>query len=175
MSRSPGRAVDLPAAAVAQADEGGGTGAPGAEMLGISRAAAECGASERALRYYQEIGLLKPTGQTPGGMRRYAPADLARVRRIRDLQSLLGFNLDEIRIILDSDDRLESIKEQYRAASGSARKRELLRQALGVRDELVRTIDSKLAALHEFRAEVEASRARVGKMLEEMGRPVKVN
>ena len=178
MSRTPGRAMDRPAAAVAQADEGGGAGGVGAEvvgMLGISRAAAECGVSERALRYYQEIGLLKPTGQTPGGMRRYAPADLARVRRIRDLQSLLGFDLDEIRIILESDDRLEAIREQYRAASGSARKRELLRQALGVRDELVRTIDAKLTALREFRAEVETSRARVSQMLEEMGRPVKVN
>ena len=144
------------------------------EMLGISRAAAECGVSERALRYYQEIGLLTPTGQTPGGMRRYAPGDLARVRRIRDLQSLLGFNLDEIRIILDSDDRLEAIKEQYRAASGSARRRELLRQALGVREELVRTVDAKLAALHEFRGELETGRARVRQLLDELGDPVRV-
>ncbi|HEX4864189.1 MAG TPA: MerR family transcriptional regulator [Acidimicrobiales bacterium] len=152
-------------------------GEPGdVEMLGISRAAAECGVSERALRYYQQIGLLTPTGITPGGMRRYAPADLARVRRIRDLQSLLGFDLDEIRIILDSDDRLAAIKEQYRVASeGSARRRELLRQALSVREDLVRTVDAKLAALHEFRAELETSRARVQQLLAETRRPVKVS
>jgi DNA-binding transcriptional MerR regulator len=152
-------------------------GEPGdAEMLGISRAAAECGVSERALRYYQQLGLLTPTGATPGGMRRYAPADLARVRRIRDLQSLLGFNLDEIRIILDSDDRLAAIKEQYRAATeGSARRRELLRQALAVREQLVSTVDAKLAALHEFRAELETSRARVHQLLAETRGPVKVS
>ena len=133
-----------------------------AELLGISRAAAECGVSERALRYYQQLGLLTPTGKTPGGMRRYSPEDLARVRRIRDLQSLLGFNLDEIRIILDSDDRLAAIREQYHAASeGSSRRRELLRQALEVREQLVETVDHKLAALHEFRSELESSRARV--------------
>jgi DNA-binding transcriptional MerR regulator len=108
-------------------------------------------------------------------MRRYSPDDLARVRRIRDLQSLLGFNLDEIRIILDSDDRLAAIKEQYQAASeGSARRRELLRQALEVREELVRTVDTKLAALHEFRAELESSRARVRQLLAETSRPVRV-
>lgn len=146
------------------------------EMLGISRAAAECGVSERALRYYQQLGLLTPTGATPGGMRRYAPADLARVRRIRDLQSLLGFNLDEIRIILDSDDRLAAIKEQYRTATeGSARRRELLRQALAVREELVSTVDAKLAALHEFRGELETSRARVQQLLAETRGPVKVS
>jgi DNA-binding transcriptional MerR regulator len=146
----------------------------GEEMLGISRAAAECGVSERALRYYQQLGLLKPTGRTPGGMRRYAPADLARVRRIRELQSLLGFNLDEIRVILKSDDRLAAIKEEYQAASeGSPRRRELLRQALAVREELVGTVDAKLAALHEFRAELETSRARVDQLLTEMGGPVK--
>ena len=145
------------------------------ELLGISRAAAECGVSERALRYYQQIGLLKPTGRTPGGMRRYAPADLARVRRIRDLQSLLGFDLDEIRVILASDDRLAAIKEEYQTASeGSPRRRDLLRQALAVRDELVRTVDAKLAALHEFRSELETSRARVSQLLSEMGGPIKV-
>jgi MerR family transcriptional regulator, repressor of the yfmOP operon len=148
---------------------------PDVEMLGISRAAAECGVSERALRYYQQIGLLKPTGRTPGGMRRYAPADLDRVRRIRDLQSLLGFNLDEIRVILGSDDRLAAIKEQYHAESeGSPRRRELLRQALEVREELIHTVDAKLAALHEFRAELETSRTRVNRLLAEMGGTVKV-
>ena len=148
--------------------------APDFEMLGISRAAAECGVSERALRYYQQIGLLKPTGRTPGGMRRYAPADLDRVRRIRDLQSLLGFDLDEIRVILGSDDRLAAIKEQYQATSeGSPRRRELLRQALEVREELINTVDAKLASLHQFRAELETSRTRVNRLLAEMGGTVK--
>jgi DNA-binding transcriptional MerR regulator len=135
-------------------------------MVGISRAAEQCGVSERALRYYQQIGLLTPTGTTPGGMRRYSDADMGRVRRIRDLQSLLGFNLDEIRKVLDSDDRLAAIKEQYHAASeGSPRRRDLLRQALEVREELLRTVDGKLAALSEFRAELQSSRDRVQQLL----------
>lgn len=164
MTSSPRPSVATPDAAI-----------PDIEMLGISRAAAECGVSERALRYYQQIGLLKPTGRTPGGMRRYAPSDLDRVRRIRDLQSLLGFNLDEIRVILDSDDRLAAIKEQYHAASeGSPRRRELLRQALEVREELMRTVDAKLAALHDFRAELETSRTRVSRLLTEISGTVKV-
>lgn len=140
---------------------------PEARLVGISKAATECGVSQRALRYYQQIGLLTPTGSTPGGLRRYSNADLARVRRIRELQSLLGFNLDEIRSVLASDDRLAAIRAEYNAASeGSARRTLLLRQALKVREDLAETVDSKIAALQGFRADLSASMDRVRTLLE---------
>ena len=69
--------------------------------------------SERALRYYQELELITPSGRTPGGMRRYSEADLARVTRIRELQSLLGLNLEEIAVVLRNDDRIGKIRELY--------------------------------------------------------------
>src|SRR5579859_2811831 len=69
-------------------------------LLGIGAAAARSGVSERALRYYQQLGLITPSGRTPGGLRRYSQDDLARVARIRQLQTLLGLNLDEIAIVL---------------------------------------------------------------------------
>lgn len=139
---------------------------PAPKLLGISQAAAECGVSERALRYYQQIGLLTPSGKTPGGMRRYSEEDLARVRRIRELQSLLGFNLDEIRTVLASDDRLAAIRAEYHAASeGSARRAQLLRQALQVREDLAATVDAKIAALECFRLDLTASMDRVRGLL----------
>jgi len=64
------------------------------ELLGIGAAASRCGVSERALRYYQQIGLITPCGCTPGGMRRYSRQDVDRVTRIKQLQTVLGFNLD---------------------------------------------------------------------------------
>ncbi|MGH9116231.1 MAG: MerR family transcriptional regulator, partial [Acidimicrobiales bacterium] len=66
-----------------------------AALLSIGRAAARLGVSERTLRYYEEIGLLSPAGHTPGRIRRYSEADMARVERIRELRDLMGFNLDE--------------------------------------------------------------------------------
>ena len=142
------------------------TGHRKSPLLGISKAAEECGVSERALRYYQQIGLLTPTGSTPGGLRRYSDADLSRVRRIRELQSLLGLNLDEIRVVLASDDRLAAIRAEYHAASeGSARRAQLLRQALKVREELAATVDAKIAGLQAFRADLTASMDRVRSLL----------
>src|SRR6202034_695557 len=58
-----------------------GTGA----LLGIGAASARAGVTERALRYYQQLGLLTPAQCTSGGMRRYSKEDLARVERIRQL------------------------------------------------------------------------------------------
>ena len=137
-----------------------------AALLGISRAAAECGVSERALRYYEEIGLLEPAGKTPGGLRRYSESDLARVRRIRELQSIVGLNLDEIRTILDSDDRLNSIRDEYRSsATGSQRRRELLLAGLALREDMANSVDSKLERLLAFRAEIDAAISRIHDLL----------
>lgn len=61
--------------------------------------AARVGVSIRALRYYDEIGILTPTRHSPAGYRLYGAGDVARLQRIRSLQSL-GFSLDEIRDLL---------------------------------------------------------------------------
>ena len=138
-------------------------------LLGIGRAAQACGVSERALRYYQQIGLLTPSGRTPGGLRRYSEEDLDRVRRIRELQSLLGFNLDEIRAVLDNDDRLAKVRAEYRSTrTGTARRRELLQEVLAIHQTTAATVDAKLAGLERFRAEVDASLRRVGDLLAEL-------
>ena len=64
--------------------------------LRIGQAAAIVGVSTRTLRYYEELGLLHPSSRSPGGGRRYCEEDLARLLRIRELQSLMGFNLRDI-------------------------------------------------------------------------------
>ncbi|MGI8447286.1 MAG: MerR family DNA-binding transcriptional regulator, partial [Streptosporangiaceae bacterium] len=54
--------------------------AAGEPLLGIGAAAAQAGVSERALRYYQQLGLLVPAC-TPGGIRQYPKNKLARIAR----------------------------------------------------------------------------------------------
>ena len=78
--------------APATAPAAGSPPAAGEPLLGIGAAAERAGVSERALRYYQQLGLLVPAC-TPGGLRRYSEDDLARVARIRELQALLGLDL----------------------------------------------------------------------------------
>ena len=150
------------------------TASPTAEevTLGIGAAAEACGVSERSLRYYQQLGLLTPSGRTPGGMRRYSAEDLARVRRIRELQALLGLNLDEIRVVLDNDDRLARVREEYRSTrAGTGRRRELLQEGLAIHETMAATVDAKIAALQRFRTEVDGSIERVKDLLGELDHP----
>jgi DNA-binding transcriptional MerR regulator len=139
-------------------------------LLPIGQAAARCGVSERALRYYQELGLLTPSGRTPGGLRRYAQVDLDRVNRIRELQTLLGLNLDEVRVVLGNQDRLAALREEYRAARpGSARRRDLIKEGLTLRVELRTTVLAKRDALQRFLEDLDAESDRIGRLLDDGG------
>jgi MerR family transcriptional regulator, repressor of the yfmOP operon len=153
-----GEAVTAPSA------EGNAPGAAADEgpLLGIGAAAQRLGVSERALRYYQQLGLLVPACTTPGGLRRYSPADLARVERIRELQSLLGLNLDEIAVVLRNDDRLAEIKAAYHDEHTGAEERAVLvRECLILLEQLRVTVETKRAALDTFLTDVDARIARV--------------
>jgi DNA-binding transcriptional MerR regulator len=120
-------------------------------LLGIGAAAARLGVSERALRYYQQIGLIVPAGTTPGGLRRYSESDLARVARIRELQTLLGLNLDEIALVLRSEDRIAEICQEIKNERTPARqRRELTRECLGLQEGLRAAVEAKRDALDSF-------------------------
>jgi DNA-binding transcriptional MerR regulator len=136
------------------------------QLLGIGAAAARAGVSERALRYYQQLGLITPSGCTPGGMRRYSSGDLARVARIRQLQTLLGLNLDEIAVVLRNEDRLAEIKLAYHHEStGDEDRKKLLVESLSLQEELRATVEAKQAAIESFLADLDARIARTRTLL----------
>lgn len=137
-------------------------------LLGIGDAAARSGVSERALRYWQQLGLITPTGTTPGGLRRYSEVDMARVARLRELQELLGFGLDEIREVFDNEDRLERLRAEYHAEdTDAARRRELIAEGLRVRAGLRSTVVTKIEALQHFLGQLDAERERLQRILDE--------
>ena len=131
-------------------------------LLGIGEAATRAGVSERALRYYQQLGLITPSATTPGGLRRYSEENLARVARIRELQDLLGFNLDEIRDVLVSEDQLAALRRAYQDEEVDlARRRQLMTESLTLQEGLHATVQAKRAALDHFLKDVET---RIGRM-----------
>lgn len=143
-------------------------GAPGAgPLLSIGAAARRAGVSQRALRYYQELGLVTPAC-TPGGLRRYSEENLARVARIRELQNLLGLNLDEIAVVLAREDRIGQIRQAYYDASTVDSERHgLLVEGLRLQKELRALVLAKRAAMDDFLADLDARIARIHALLEE--------
>jgi len=135
------------------------------DLVSIGAAAMALGVSERALRYYQQLGLIN-CGRTAGGMRRYSEADLARVSRIRELQSLLGLDLDEIADVLANDDRLADIRQAYHdEATGAAERAELARECLALLEHLRLIVHAKQVALGTFLADVDERIARTRDVL----------
>jgi DNA-binding transcriptional MerR regulator len=147
----------------------GGRPAGAGELLGIGAAAAQAAVSERALRYYQQIGLITPCASTPGGMRRYSQEDLARVARIRQLQTLLGLNLDEVAVVLRNEDRLAQIRHAYKyERTSDAERQELLRESLALQHEFRDTVAAKRQAIDGFLADLDARITRTRDLLEQM-------
>jgi MerR family transcriptional regulator, repressor of the yfmOP operon len=138
------------------------------QLLGIGAAAVKAGVSERALRYYQELGLLTPSGCTPGGMRRYSDTDLARVARIRELQTLLGLNLDEIAAVLRNEDRAAELKALFLDENTSAEERRAIAtESLSVVLELRATVEAKQVALTAFLEDLDARLGRIRAVLDD--------
>lgn len=158
---------------LAPAPSAGGPGAEQAKGAGlrIGDAAARVGLSARTLRYYEELGLLAPSGHTAGGERRYGPADLERLQRILELRDVLGMNLDEVKGFLDTEAQLDHVRQAYRArktdeAPGAvARRRELLEEILRLSESLADQLASKIERIESFRADLLARADRCRELL----------
>jgi DNA-binding transcriptional MerR regulator len=71
--------------------------------LTVGSVARLSGVTVRTLHHYDEIGLLRASGRSEAGYRRYADADLDRLQRILFYREL-GFGLDDIRTVMTDGD-----------------------------------------------------------------------
>mgnify|MGYP005842035891 CR=1 FL=1 len=76
----------------------------GVSPVRVGEFAAAAGVRAKTVRFYEEMGLLRPKGRTPSGYRVYLPEQVERLRFIRAARSL-GFSLQEIREVLAIWDR----------------------------------------------------------------------
>ncbi|MGO9029509.1 MAG: MerR family transcriptional regulator [Acidimicrobiales bacterium] len=140
-------------------------------LLAIGAAAEQAGVSPRTLRWYEELELLAPAGHSAGGARRYSQDDLARIVHIRELQSLLGFDLGEIRDILRGEDDLAGLRDEYRAGTDRGRRREILLESSAINHKLRSVVAGKQERLAGMMGELLEKSARYTELLEEMEEP----
>ena len=79
------------------------------EKMTSGEIAKQAGVSQKALRVYDEKGLLKPVGQTEGNYKLYDKNSLIILEKIIALKHI-GFSLEEIKSSLENDDQ-SSIRE----------------------------------------------------------------
>ena len=73
----------------------------------IGQLAEQVGLSTKAIRYYENIGILPEPKRAPNGYRSYPPSTAELIAFIRDAQTA-GLALEEIQTILDLRDRGQS-------------------------------------------------------------------
>jgi DNA-binding transcriptional MerR regulator len=134
----------------------------------IGEVAIQAGVTTRTLRYYQELGLLDP-GHSPGGSRRYTDVDAARLRRIIELRSVMGFDLERIREILHSEDRLAELRAEAQRGTSDERRREILAEAFAINARMQEQIRAKRAILDGFLSELEAKASNYAAVATELG------
>ncbi|MDP4143789.1 MAG: MerR family transcriptional regulator [Bacillota bacterium] len=74
----------------------------------IEDVAKKLGLTKRALRYYEDIELVKPI-RTEAGYRLYTEEDIEKVQRIKEFRDILGFSLNEVKEILNMEQSLREI------------------------------------------------------------------
>jgi DNA-binding transcriptional MerR regulator len=119
------------------------------------------------LRYYEQLGLLTPSARTSGGARRYSPGDVTGLLRVRELQSLMGFNLTDIQSIIAAEDRLHSLCQEFRAEIPGEHKRDIALEAIGVTDNLRTQVAEKLDKVRAFLAALDERTGRYQAYLRE--------
>jgi DNA-binding transcriptional MerR regulator len=120
----------------------------------------------RTLRYYESLGLLQPVARRSGGFRLYDESAVRRLERIRQLKELLGFSLDEVREILQSEDAVAEIRARYSTTEDAAVRAELIRQALALAAAQREVVRRKLAGLQAMDDEIAERQARMRRALQ---------
>ena len=137
--------------------------------LRIGEIAEQLGVSTRTLRYYEELGLVAPSSYSTGGSRRYVEADRQRILRIRELQAIMGFNLEEIREILHADDRLADLTTEFHKGVTPKRHKAILVEAARLNARTQEQVLAKIAILEAFQAELETKADRYQERATELG------
>jgi DNA-binding transcriptional MerR regulator len=133
---------------------------PTDRLLQIHEAAAETGLTPRSVRYYEEVGLLRPAGRSEGDYRLYDETDLERLRFIKALRDDAGFSLAEIAQLLEDEAARERGHAAFRATTDSTERRRIL-------CERVASFERKIGRLQAMVDETRVRRDRAAARIDE--------
>jgi len=132
--------------------------APPTPLLRIQEVGAALGLTTRTLRYYEELGLLKPAARSEGDYRLYDEDDLERLRFIKGLRDDAGFSLAEIGQLLEDDEARARNRDRFRTTQDPAERRSIVDDALSRVERQISSLRSKMDRLAEMIEEAEGRR-----------------
>ena len=137
-------------------------------LLRITEVAEAVGLTARAVRYYEELGLLKPAARSEGSYRLFDEDDLERLRFIRGLRDDAGFSLAEIGRLLEDEEARERNRSLFRSTTDLDERRAILRDALGRVDRQVTSLRGKARRIAQMVKDAEARRRHLERHLNDL-------
>jgi len=134
----------------------------------IQDVADEVGLTTRAIRYYEEMGLLTPAARSGGSHRLYDATDVERLRAIRGLRDDAGFSVGDITRLLEDTDHLARSRAAYRETESAAERLRIARESLSRVDRQLGLLDEKIERLRAMRTETTTRRARIQAKIEQL-------
>jgi DNA-binding transcriptional MerR regulator len=122
-------------------------GANAEDLRPIGRVAEAVGLSLRTIRYYEEIGLVTPSGRTAGGFRLYNADEVDRLLLIKRMKPL-GYPLEEMARLLHLIDALADGSDAELSAAQALAE---LRSYSAAVAERIADLQTKVAYAQEFR------------------------
>lgn len=115
------------------------------EHFQIGEVADTVGLSLRTIRYYEEIGLVAPSGRTEGGFRLYTDSDIERLHLVKALKPI-GMSLETMGRLLEAVDRVAR-GDARRSRDAESKLDEVLTVANERCDELEERLERARAAI----------------------------
>ena len=146
------------------------TDAPSAapRLQRIQEVAAETGLTTRAIRYYEQIGLLEPAARSDGAYRLFDTSDLERLRFIRELRDDAGFSLAQIGQLLEDETARERNRERFRTTRDDDERRAIVVEAGTRVERQIAILRDKRDRLDQMIAAAEGRRLHLGEHLAEL-------
>jgi len=138
------------------------------DLLKIEEVAKRTGLTKRAIRYYEDIGLISAPERTQGGIRLYSEDNIEKINKILLVKEVLGFSLAELQQYMEFQSLIEQQKSEYRTSEDrEARKLKLIEISQVLHKEKT-MIDMKIKRMEQFKEELTETEKRVQKALDQL-------
>jgi MerR family transcriptional regulator, repressor of the yfmOP operon len=134
----------------------------------IHDVADEVGLTTRAIRYYEEMGLLTPAARSDGSHRLYDQSDVERLLAIRGLRDDAGFSLGDIVRLLEDTDHLARSRTAFHETESPIERLRIVRDGLGRVDRRIGLLEEKIERLRVMLAETSSRRERIAGKIDQL-------
>lgn len=130
-------------------------------LRAIGAVAKETGLTPRTIRYYEEVGLLRPAIRVKGADRLFDGEDVQRLHRIKELREVMGFAIAEIAELLEADDARSRLRSRFRGTDDPGARAGIIASSIALAERRLAIIEQKLRRVEDLRRD---EQERIGRL-----------